>query len=97
MSNSKTNKLIDLVEEIKKVDKMISAHIDEVGDNVMLPQYQAKKNKLTSLFINELNAPSFRSASGFLMIRRLLEKFYPDHTTSDSADNSDLKKVAAAL
>lgn len=69
-------KLLDLVEDIKKVDDMIKLHSSH-PDKFMLSQYEAKKEKMMALLIDELISPSYRSTDSFLIIKLSLEKFYP--------------------
>ncbi|MEO6721907.1 MAG: hypothetical protein ABIN67_16180 [Ferruginibacter sp.] len=100
MSNSKIFKLIDLIEDVKKVDKMIALHQKAENSNFMLTQYQAKKIKLTGYLITELNSPPFKSATSFLFIKHFLDKFFVDSLSSlDSNDKelSDFSKLEAAL
>lgn len=100
MANSKIYKLIDLIEDVKKVEEMISLHQKDADSDVMLSQYQAKKVKLTGNLISELNSPPFKSTSGFLFIKHFLDKFYAD--PSDLIEDNDkevneLKKLEAVL
>lgn len=57
MSNSKIFKLIDPIEDVKKVDEMIALHQKDEHSDFMLTQYQAKKIKLAGYLISELNSP----------------------------------------
>ncbi len=100
MTDSKIFKLIDLIEDIKKVDEMINMHKKDVDVDFMLSQYQAKKIKLTGYLINELNTPPFKSTTSILFIKRFLDKFYTDSSNlSDykEIELNDLQKLEAAL
>ncbi len=76
MTENKLYELLDLIEEIKKVDNMIQLHVDNVESSIMLSQYNAKKLKLTSNLISELIAPSEKSNQSMRVIISILEKFY---------------------
>ena len=100
MANSKIYKLIDLIEEVKKIEEMISLHQKEADSDFMLLQYQAKKVKLTGNLISELNSPPFKSTSSFLFIKHFLDKFYGDPSGSledNGKEINDLRKLEAVL
>lgn len=100
MTEKKIFELIDLIEDIKKVDTMITLHQGDESPGIMLSQYKAKKIKLTGYFIGELNSFSKKSAGSFFFIKRFLDKFYPDASAlSESNDDvmKDLKRLEAAL
>jgi hypothetical protein len=81
MSSNKIFKLVDLIEDIKKVDEMIDLHQNDKDSSIMLSQYHAKKAKLTSYLISELiTSPEFKLTNGLslLFIKHFLDKFYPD-------------------
>ncbi|RYX83492.1 hypothetical protein EON73_03825 [bacterium] len=82
MNSNKLFKLIDLVEDIKKLDEIIAFHQTNTDSTIMLFQYQAKKVKLTSLLISELISSQFKSTSSLLFIKRLLDKFYSESYTA---------------
>lgn len=100
MKDSKIFKLVDLIGDIKKVDEMITLHKQDGVTDCMLSQYQAKKTKLTSYLIIELNIPPFKSTSGILFIKQFLDKHYNESSIlpekSDLSLN-DLRKLEAAL
>ena len=76
MTQNKLYKLMDLVEDIKKLDGIIQIHSQDKDDNIMLSQYEAKKIKLVSLLIAALNkVPSKTSYLELQIIAKLLEKF----------------------
>ena len=70
-------RLMDLIEEIKNVDSMIKLHSSN-ATTFMLDQYKNKKEKLISYLIDELVEPDLRSPKSFSIIKKLLEKFYPN-------------------
>ena len=73
MNQLKLNKLIDLLNDIKKVDVMVKLHGD---DSFMRNQYEAEKNKLMSFLIDELVSPSILSNSSLHTVWMLIDKFY---------------------
>ena len=54
MENSKILRLIDLINDIKKVDALIQLHSNLNDSKIITNQYVAKKEKLVSYLINEL-------------------------------------------
>ena len=99
MTENKIYKLIDLIEDIKKVDGMIALHTQSTTTDLMLSQYQAKKIKLLGHLIHELNSPSLKSGRSLLLIKRLLDKFYGDSTglPEEDDDTEDLRRLEAAI
>ncbi|MEO7530667.1 MAG: hypothetical protein ABIS69_04625 [Sediminibacterium sp.] len=100
MTEKKIFELIDLIEDIKKVDSMIALHQRDDSPGIMLSQYHARKIKLTGNFIVALNSFSKNSAGSIFFIKRFLDKFYPGTPAiSDSSDEvmKDLKRLEAAL
>jgi len=53
MTSAQKYKLMDLIEDIEKVDRMISLHSSD-SSAMMLEQYKYKKDKLISYLIDEL-------------------------------------------
>jgi hypothetical protein len=62
MKQGQLYKLPDIVEDIKKVDAMIKLHAEQDESVFMLNQYQARKDKLAGILIDELVSPSLRSS-----------------------------------
>ena len=98
MTENKLYKLVDLVEEIKKLDQMIDLHSQNDSESgLMLDQYRAKKVKLVGYFITELNSPSLKSEKSFQLIKKLLNKVYsnvvPGTAKEDREDYSLLESV----
>lgn len=77
MKESVVFRLMDLIEDIKDVNKMIQLHADSPSD-LMLIQYKAKRDKLMSYLIDELVKPDVRSPKSFAIILQLLDKQYPN-------------------
>lgn len=98
MTNAKKYKLMDLIEEIKKVNEMISLHSSD-NSAMMLEQYKYKKDKLVGYLIDELVNPKVRSPKSMLLIKIVIEKFYPDLRNEAKADFShkELNDIEAVL
>jgi len=97
MKKSEIYKLIDLIEIIKQVDALITVH-RKVGDSdFMISQYEAKKNKLMGSLIDELASPPVQSAQSYLLIKMLLNKYYPVKSEQDLIIDGDMLKLAAAI
>jgi hypothetical protein len=76
MSKSLQYKILDIVDEIKKLDKMIKLHQLE-NNTFMAEQYLAKETKvIKELF--ELISPAINNTDSILFIKLLLNKFYSD-------------------
>ena len=76
MSKSIQNKLLDIVDEIKQLDKIIKFHQPE-DNTFMIEQYESKKTKLTKQLL-ELISPTIKNIDSILFIKLLLDKFYSD-------------------
>ena len=98
MDQTKIYKLIDLLDDIKKVDAMIELHSSNPS-TFMLNQYKAKKEKLTSYLIDELVEPSVRSPRSFSIILQVLGKFYPNLSIEAEEDEAhkELQQLQAVL
>jgi len=96
MKNLQVFKLIDLIEEIKKVDAMILLHGDSDDSLLMSSQYEAKKAKLMSQLIDELISPSVQSPQSLSLIQQILSKYYPQTDKSQKYDE-DIEKLVAAI
>jgi hypothetical protein len=91
MNQVKLNKLIDLLNDVKKVDVMVRLH---VGDSFMRNQYEAEKNKLISFLIDELVSPSVLSESSLHTVWMLIDKFY---NPSEMVVDDKLSKLEMAI
>jgi len=76
MEDNKLYHILDLIEEINKVDKMIEIHKKSELD-LMLKQYQNQKLKLSSLLFKELLTNTDNSTDVMYLIKMFIEKFYP--------------------
>ena len=98
MKPSQFYKLLDLVENIKKADAMISLHKEHDESDLMLNQYEARKDKFVGLLIDELVAPSIRSARSIHTIKLIIDKYYPETGNNFSgAKADDLAKLELAI
>lgn len=96
MKNLQVFKLIDLIEEIKKVDAMLLLHDNLDSSSFMSEQYESKKTKLMSQLIDELISPSVQSPQSLSLIQQILSKFYPQ-TDKNQKYDEDIEKLAAAI
>jgi len=78
MKDKQLFKLMDLIEEIKKIDAMIKLHSSFDDSDFMSSQYQARKDKLIGYLIDDLVSPTLRSARSYFTIKLILDKFYPN-------------------
>ena len=90
-------KLMDLIEDIKKLDELISLHHQMGGSDFVISQYEEKKNKLMGLLIDELASPPVQSTQSYLLIKMLLDKYYPAEPQDQLIVDSDIGKLAAAI
>jgi hypothetical protein len=70
--------LKELIENIKKTDEMISLHKQNNTSPLMAIQYEAIKAKQISELIDGLAVPPYQSVESISVIKRILNKFYPD-------------------
>ncbi|WCM42029.1 hypothetical protein MG290_14010 [Flavobacterium sp. CBA20B-1] len=75
MKDNKLYNILDLIEEINKVDKMIELHQDSASD-LMLKQYQNQKLKLSNLLFKELLTNTDSRTDVMYLIKMFIEKFY---------------------
>lgn len=89
---------MDLIEDIKEVEVMITLHSTDPSA-MMLEQYKYKKDKLISYLIDELVEPELRSAKSMLIIKTAIEKFYPNLENEAKGDiiHKDLNELEAVL
>jgi len=90
MKQTQFYKLLDIVEDVKKVDAMIKLHsLNNEDSSFMLNQYQARKDKLVGILIDELVSPSLRSSRSIHTIKLIIDKYYPDLDNKYSVSKSD--------
>jgi len=90
-------KLMDLIEDIKKLDELISLHRQLDTSDFMISQYEEKKTKLMGVLIDELASPPVQSTQSYLLIKMLLNKYYPVKPEEELIVDSDISKLAAAI
>jgi hypothetical protein len=90
--------LLNLLEELKGVEKMIKLHLDDDSDFMRL-QYVAKKEQLISRFIDRLVSPPLLSAHSIHTIKMVIDRFYGDEMKKlDSKPaNDDLSRLESAF
>lgn len=99
MTESELYKLMDLIEEINRVEVMLEIHSQNSESKLMLNQYNAKKLKLTRELISELLASSDKTSLSMGVIKSILDKFYknPIFLRDNDKQSSDYKKLMDAL
>jgi hypothetical protein len=88
--------LKELIDNIKKTDEMISMHKANGTSPLMSIQYEALKAKQTSELIDSLALPPFQTIESIFVIKRILNKFYPDMPES-LVQPKELKELADAI
>lgn len=96
MKSGQLYRLMDLIEDIRKVDAMLIIHQKSDGNSLMVSQYEARKTKLMGQLIDELVSPSVQSPESFSLIQKVIAEFYPSSDLSTSLD-SDIKRLAKAI
>ncbi len=80
MTTDKLYRLMDLLDELKQVDAILSVHTNSNNgtSDIMLAQYKAKKEKLLVYFINEINASVDieYTPQRLEIIKKIMERFY---------------------
>ena len=97
MKKTEIYKLMDLIEDVKELDKLISIHLDIDNSDLMISQYEAKKTKLMGILIDELASPPVQSTDSYLLIKMLLNKYYPLKTDDVLILDKDISRLAAAI
>lgn len=75
MKDNSLYEILDLIEEIDKVDKMIKTH-QNTDSEIMLNQYSNQKLKLSGFLFNELLSNSNKQPEVMNIIKLFIEKFY---------------------
>lgn len=93
MKDNKLYHILDLIEEINKVDKMLILHRDSDSD-LMLNQYKSQKLKLSNYLVKELLTNSDNRAEVMYIIKLFIEKFYNNEMRHlQFEENDSLKKI----
>lgn len=95
MNKTEKYNILDLMEEIKKIDSILLLHKKNSNDDFMISQYEAKKVKLMAEMIDTLAAPNNQSPQSFKLIREILDRFYPQN--SIDLEDESLKEIVAAI
>jgi predicted molibdopterin-dependent oxidoreductase YjgC len=78
MKQHQIYKLLDLIEQINKVNKMIKLH-SENNSEFMASQYRHIKSEHVAELIKTLNSSKTQSEENYLLLNRLLSEFYPNN------------------
>jgi hypothetical protein len=97
MKKAEIYKLMDLIEDVKKLDELIAIHRQAGSSDFMISQYEVKKTQLMGILIDELASPPVQSTQSYLLIKMLLNKYYPVKSELDFIVDSDISKLAAAI
>ena len=93
MKDNKLYHILDLIEEIDKVDKMIILHT-ESDSNLMSNQYKNQKLKLSNYLVKELLTNSDNRTEVMYIIKLFIEKFYNNEISHlQFEENDNLKKI----
>jgi uncharacterized protein YjgD (DUF1641 family) len=85
--------ILDLIEEIDKVDKMILLH-ENSSSAVMSNQYKNQKLKLSNYLVKELLTNSDNRSEVMYIIKLFIEKFYTNEISHlQFEENDNLKKI----
>lgn len=90
-------KLMDLVEDIKKLDELIVTSRKKKTSDFVLNQYEAKKIKMVGSIINELANPPIQSIESYLLIKKILNKYYPNMPEEELMSDTDIGKIVAVI
>ncbi|WPU97594.1 hypothetical protein SNE26_16330 [Mucilaginibacter sp. cycad4] len=90
-------KLIDLVEEIKKLDDLIQQSRKKKTSDFVINQYEAKKLKLIGSIITELASAPIQSIESYQLIQKVLNKYYPNISEDAPLNDDDISKIATAI
>jgi hypothetical protein len=71
-------KLLDLIEQINKVNKMIKLH-SENDSEFMASQYRHIKSEHVAELMQILNLSKVQPEENYLLLHRLLSEFYPNN------------------
>jgi len=98
MKQTQYHTLLDLLDDIKGIDKMIMLHLND-DSSFMLDQYKSKKEKLVRNLIDQLISPSLMSARSIHTIKMVIDRFYGDEMEKLDAQplNDELSKLEHAL
>lgn len=87
---------MDLVEELRKLDEALVAHRKANASKYVIGQHETKKARLIGELINELASPPVQSNQSYLLIKVLLDKYFPGDAATEITD-ADINKLAALI
>ncbi len=90
-------KLIDLIEDVRKLDELIVTGRKKKTSDFVLNQYEAKKIKMIGSLIHELANPPIQSLESYLLIKKILDKYYPAIASDELVNDSDISKIIAVI
>lgn len=88
MKDNKLYHILDLIEEIDKVNKMILLHNDSES-KLMLDQYKNQKLKLSNYLLKELLTNSDNRPEVMYIIKLFIEKFYIEEMSHMQFEEND--------
>lgn len=101
MVKDKLYRLMDIVDEIKKIDQQLTKHAELGSEETALitDQYKARKEQLLVYFINELNASSIYQATRLGIIKQMMERFYKssERDVLTLSKDEDLHQLTRAI
>lgn len=101
MKKDKLYRLMDVLDEIKQLDELLSKHASsEDGSSLMMDQYKARKDQLLIYFINEINASEEYRDHQLKIIKHIMERFYSEagkESSLHSVKDKDLSELVDAI
>jgi len=97
MKKSEIYKLLDILDDVKRIDAIILTHKNSNDSNFMISQYESKKTKLIGTLIDVLISPEIQSAQSFDLIERILCKYYPAKIGVSVKYDTDMEMLLAAI
>lgn len=97
MKKAELYRMMDLMEDIKKVDSLISLHQEMETSDLMVSQYRAKMTMLVGQLVDELASPPVVSASSFSVIQQLLNKYINTLSKGESKKDKEFDQLLAAI
>ncbi len=98
MKDNNLYNILDLIEEIQNVDKMIDLHSDSKS-KLMFDQYTHQKLKLTTILIEDLMANNKDNQDVMYLVKLMIERFYGNVLKNPKSIEEDhnLKKIKEAF
>jgi hypothetical protein len=102
MEKEKLYRLMDVLDEIKQIDELLSKHKSHTQrtSSLMIDQYKARKEQLLTYFINEINALAEYRSYSLTIIKQIMERFYHETEKESSkkiVKDKNLSALAEAL